>query len=66
MAEKWKPTSPEILKSWIGALGDESSDELSDWEIKFITDMNDRLKWGIVLTQSQEEKLEEIYAEKTK
>lgn len=66
MAEKWKPTEPEVLQSWIDALEDECSDELSDWENSFVNDMANRLMRGSTLTQSQEEKLEEIYAKKTK
>jgi hypothetical protein len=66
MAEKWKPTEPEVLQSWIDALQYEASDDLSDWESNFVNDMANRLMRGSTLTQSQEEKLEEIYAEKTK
>lgn len=66
MAEKWKPTSPKILKHWIDAIINEALDELTDWEDNFIVDIEVRLEEGLTLTQSQEEKLEEIYAEKTK
>lgn len=66
MAEKWKPNSLEVLRSWADAIIDEASDELTDWENKFIIDIEVRLARGSTLTQSQEEKLEQIYTEKTK
>jgi hypothetical protein len=66
MAEKWKPTSPIILSHWIDAIFNEAFDELTDWEMTFVDDIAYSLKLGATLTQSQEEKLEQIYAEKTK
>lgn len=66
MAEKYKPTSPEVLKYWVGMILNEANDELSNWESSFVNDIANRLTRGNTLTQSQEEKLEEIYAEKTK
>lgn len=65
MSEKWNPLNPEVLKSWIDAILNEASDDLSDWESKFIVDVEMRLARGSQLTQSQEQKLEEIYADKT-
>ncbi len=64
MAKVWKPTDKEILLQWIAQLY-EVSDKLTDWEARFVADMDIRLHRGSQLTQSQEEKLEEIYAEKT-
>ena len=61
----WKPKDPELLKSWVEAIIAEASDELTMWETKFIEDMQTRLNHGWPLTQSQEEKLEQIYAERT-
>lgn len=65
MSEMWKPKDPELLKSWVKAIMEEASDELTDWESRFVSDMEIRLTRGYVLTQSQEDKLEQIYAEKT-
>lgn len=65
MAEIWKPKDPKLLISWIQAILEEASDELSDWEINFIDDMKLILDGGWTLTQNQEDKLEQIYADKT-
>lgn len=65
MPPMWKPKDPKILKGWINDIMTEASDTLTDWESRFITDIDMRLTVGSVLTESQEQKLEEIYAEKT-
>lgn len=65
MAPIWKPKDPKILKGWINDILTEASDTLTDWESRFIADMDMRLTVGSTLTESQEQKLEEIYAEKT-
>ncbi len=65
MAPIWKPKDPDLLKSWVDSIMKEASDELTDWESRFVDDMNTRLDKGYVLTEDQENKLEEIYAEKT-
>lgn len=65
MAPIWEPKSVDLLKSWVDSIMKEASDELSDWESRFVDDMNTRLEKGYVLTEFQENKLEEIYAEKT-
>lgn len=62
----WKPQPLDVLQNWIETIEDEASDQLNDWETRFIDDMR-----RIVilhrrpLTRSQEETLEKIYAEKT-
>lgn len=65
MAPIWKPQSFEVLQHWLDTILTEASDELNDWETKFIDDMVVKVanKWP--LTQAQEDKLESIYAEKT-
>lgn len=65
MAKIWQPQPFEVLQQWIDDILEEASDELNDWETKFIDDMRIRVinKWP--LTQTQEEKLESIYADKT-
>jgi len=65
MAKIWQPQPFEVLQNWIDTILEEASDSLNDWETKFVDDMAIRVanKWQ--LTQSQEEKLESIYAEKT-
>lgn len=65
MAEMWKPKDPNLLRSWLDAILMEASDKLNDWETKFISDMEDIMDVGRRLSQSQEEKLEQIYAAKT-
>ena len=65
MPPLWKPQPFEVLQNWIVTIIEEASDTLTDWETKFVDDMRIRVgnKWP--LTQTQEEKLESIYAEKT-
>lgn len=65
MAKVWQPQPYEVLKQWVDTILDEASDDLTDWETKFVDDMSVRIinKWP--LTQTQEEKLESIYANKT-
>ncbi len=65
MAIAWHPQNPDVLREWVKTILLECSDTLSDWESRFVTDMEARLDRGSILTQSQEEKLEQIYAEKT-
>lgn len=65
MAEVWKPKDTNTLRSWLQAILIEASDELTDWETKFISSIEERLDKGFRLTQAQEENLERIYAEKT-
>lgn len=66
MSKIWKPQSIETLKYWIDTILDEASDELNDWETKFIEDMRIRVMFGNYVSETQEKKLESIYAEKTK
>ena len=63
MPPLWKPQPFEVLQNWIDTIIEEASDTLTDWETKFVDDMRIRVgnKWP--LTQTQEEKLESIYAE---
>jgi hypothetical protein len=67
MAERWKPKDPEIYKEWIIKLL-EGGQSLSDWECDFIVSIVRylKLKEGNNLSQAQAEKLENIYATKTK
>lgn len=66
MAEVWRPKDPTILREWVDTIMLEASDALSDWETTFVTNMDERLTLRLQLTQTQEEKLEQIYAAKTK
>lgn len=66
MAEIWKPKSNEVLQDWVDAILTEALDKLNEWESDFIDDIAIRVANGWKLTQSQEAKLESIYAEKTK
>jgi hypothetical protein len=66
MAEIWKPQSWDVLEYWVSTILDEASDLLNHWEASFIEDMEVKVinKWP--LTKAQQDKLESIYAEKTK
>ncbi len=65
MAPIWKPQPFEVLTQWINDILEEASDDLNDWETKFIEDMNIRVNNKWPLTETQEKKLESIYADKT-
>ena len=65
MAKMWQPQHYEVLRGWIDAILEEASDDLNDWETKFIEDMNVRVNNKWPLTETQEKKLESIYADKT-
>lgn len=66
MPRIWKSAGFETLESWINTIIDEASDELNDWETRFIESMQVRVLNRWPTTQAQEEKLEQIYANKTK
>ncbi len=66
MAEIWKPQTIDVYKSWADAINDEASDLLSQWESSFMANITMRLEQGVVLTQPQAEKLEQLYAHYTK
>ena len=65
MAEMWKPKPKEVLQQWITDVVEEASDRLTLWEMKFVADMEARVNNNQPLTEVQEKKLEEIYADKT-
>ena len=66
MSEMWRPQENETLRTWILTILDEASDELNDWETNFISNVYNRVFSNQPLTQNQEERLEQIYAHKTK
>ena len=68
MAEVWKPYPREVIFEWIDALQcrDDLRESLSEWETNFILSLKNQLKFKNNLTQAQTDKLEFIYAEKTK
>lgn len=66
MAKIWEPQSFEVLKHWLNTILDEASDDLNDWEERFISEIGIRIDNGWQLTELQEKKLESIYMEKTK
>lgn len=55
----------EVLSSWVEAILTEASDDLTEWETIFVTDMKVRIdnKWPV--SERQQEILERIYADKT-
>lgn len=65
MARVWQQQPFEVLQQWIDDILEEASDELNDWETKFIDDMRIRVSNKWPLTETQEKKLESIYADKT-
>lgn len=65
MAEIWRPQTPDVHSYWVDAILTEASDLLNSWETTFVESIRDKLDAGMQLTQSQEEKLEQIYAKYT-
>lgn len=66
MSEIWKPQPIEVYQSWVDAILNEASDDLNDWETKFMDNIQIRLNFGNQLTEEQVRKLEEIYTTTTK
>lgn len=66
MSRMWTPQPIEVYKQWVQTILDEASDQLTDWESKFIESIEGRLANGWNLTQGQANSLEQIYADKTK
>ena len=60
----WKPKDREILQHWIDIITNEASDDLSFWETSFMASIQIYL-WRGQLTESQEDKLEDIYVKHT-
>jgi len=65
MAEQWKSQSPKVHREWLDTIIKEASDKLNDWETTFIESIERQLDRRTPLTQAQEEKLEDIYANYT-
>lgn len=65
MAEIWKPKDPALLRIWCNRIIEEAVEDLNEWECKFITDIQIKLDNGWALSKAQEDKLEQIYADKT-
>lgn len=66
MAAIWKPQPISVYKDWAEAIIDEASDKLNSWETTFVNSIYERLQSGNNLSEAQANKLEHIYAEKTK
>lgn len=62
----WKPQSNEVYQQWINDILTEVSEELNDWELSFVGDMEIRLQFHQLPTEAQAKKLEDIYAKYTK
>ena len=65
MAKVWQPQPKEVVQSWIDAILEEASDDLTDTESKFVDDMRIKLLNGWRWTEAQQDWLERIYANKT-
>lgn len=68
MAKIWKPHDRTVIFSWIDSLLDPSqlSEELTEWEQNFVESLKSQMAYKIHLSKEQEDKLEFIYAEKTR
>jgi len=61
----WKPQLNEVLQQWVNAIITEALDDLNEWETNFINDMKIRIDNRWELTRTQQDRLEQIYADKT-
>jgi len=66
MSKLWQAQSIQVYRAWHEAIMNEGEDKLTDWERKFIDSMDGILAANFTLTQSQAEKLEQIYVKVTK
>ena len=66
MSEMWHPYDQSVYESWLDAILDEASDELNDWESKFINDMRTQLAYNSNFTRNQSDMIEKIYTKYTK
>ena len=65
MSAIWRPQRVEVLMQWcVDILQDGVA--VTDWERHFVSDMERKLLDGAGLSRAQHEKLEAIYAERTK
>lgn len=62
----WKPKDTKLLQHWCDTIFKEAEKDLTNWEGSFMNNIRIRLRAGFELTREQEDKLEQIYAEKTK
>ena len=62
----WRPYDKETYRTWLDAIIDEASDELTDWESKFINNMQVQLSFNSNFSRNQSEMIERIYAKYTK
>lgn len=67
MAEKWKPQPKRVLLEWLKALSEPAVVQtLNSWEEHFVSSIGFQLERTGTISQVQQEKLEGIYAVKTK
>jgi hypothetical protein len=62
----WKPYDKETYEMWLDAIVNEASNELNDWETKFINDMRTQLAYNSNFTHNQSDQIEKIYTKYTK
>lgn len=65
MSKIWQPQSHLVYETWIDTIISEASNELNDWEIKFIESMRERVIMKLNISELQAEKLESIYVKYT-
>ena len=65
MPKIFEPFDNSVYLQWIDTISEEASDELNEWEINFVANIQQRLISGLTLTENQHKKLEQIYTEKT-
>jgi hypothetical protein len=62
----WHPYDAQTYELWLDAIIDEASDQLNDWESKFINDMQNQLRFNSNFTRNQSDMIEKIYTKYTK
>lgn len=62
----WRPYDESTYRMWLDAIVDEASDELTDWESKFINDIRVQIDFNSNFSRAQSDQIERIYTKYTK
>ncbi len=68
MAKVWEPHERSVIFAWIDSCLDPNqlSEPLTEWEQNFVESLRSQMAYKLHLSKEQEDKLEHIYAEKTR
>jgi len=66
MPRVWIPQGKDVYRKWVEDIIMESEEKLNEWERTFIASIETRLDNNWQLTETQAQKLEDIYVKYTK